>query len=93
MDQGAFFDRGPAEEANPAETLPPRIGPKRLRHAVRNQVEFQECSLDELLPEEHEARIVWAYTRVVRGRLPPTRASSWRCGCMPPCAGSAARGN
>jgi len=28
---------------------------------VRNQVEFQECSLDELLPEEHEARIVWAY--------------------------------
>jgi transposase len=28
---------------------------------VRNQVEFQECSLDELLSEEHEARIVWAY--------------------------------
>jgi transposase len=32
-----------------------------MRYAVRNQVEFQECSLDELLPEEHEARIVWAY--------------------------------
>jgi transposase len=28
---------------------------------VRNQVTFQQCSLDELLPEEHEARIVWEY--------------------------------
>lgn len=61
MDQGALFDRGPWEKAEPAEALPPRIGPKRLRQAVRNQVEFQECSLDELLPEEHEARTVWAY--------------------------------
>jgi transposase len=61
MDQGTLFEGGPREEAGPAEALPPRIGPKRLRHAVRNQIEFQECSLDELLPEEHEARIVWAY--------------------------------
>jgi len=61
MDQGALFERGPREEAKPAAALPPRIGPRRLRHAVRNQVEFQECSLDELLPEEHEARIVWDY--------------------------------
>jgi transposase len=28
---------------------------------VRNQVEFRECSLDELLPEDHQARIVWDY--------------------------------
>jgi transposase len=28
---------------------------------VRDQVEFQECSLDELLPEDHQARIVWDY--------------------------------
>jgi len=61
MDQGALFERGPREEAQPAAALPPRIGPRRLRHAVRNQVEFQECSLDALLPEEHEARIVWDY--------------------------------
>lgn len=60
MDQPALFDREPQGEAGPAE-LPPRIGPKRLRQAVRNQVEFQDCSLDELLPEDHEARIVWAY--------------------------------
>jgi transposase len=61
MDQGAFFDLGPGEGYERSE--PPRIGPKRLRHAVRNQIEFQECSLDELLPEEHEARIVWEYVR------------------------------
>ena len=61
MDQGRLFDRGRPEEAKPAGPLPPRIGPKRMRHAVRNQVEIQECSLDELLPDEHEARTVWVY--------------------------------
>jgi transposase len=61
MDQRALFDSGPGEEGKLAGALPPRIGPRRLRHAVRDQVEFQECSLDELLPQEHEARIVWAY--------------------------------
>jgi transposase len=61
VDQETLFDRGPREEAKPADELPPRIGSRRLRHAVRNQIEFQECSLDELLPEEHETRIVWAY--------------------------------
>jgi transposase len=61
MDQRALFDRGPQEEAKPAETPPPRIGSKRLRHAVRDQIEFQECMLDELLAEDHQARIVWDY--------------------------------
>jgi transposase len=28
---------------------------------VRDQVEFQECSLDELLSEDHQARVVWEY--------------------------------
>ncbi len=62
MDQGTFIDLGLGEEAKPAESPESaRIGPKRMRYAVRNQVEFQQCSLDELLPEDHEARIVWAY--------------------------------
>jgi transposase len=62
MDQATFIDLRSGEEVNSAEALPaPRIGPKRTRHAVRDQVEFQQCSLDELLPEDHEARIVWAY--------------------------------
>jgi transposase len=60
MNAGELFDKGPAEQGKPCE-LPPRIGPKRLRHAVRDQIEFRECALDELLPEEHQARIVWAY--------------------------------
>lgn len=61
MDQGALFERGESEAAGEPRMSPPRIGPKRLRFAVRNQVEFQQCSLDELLPEDHEARIVWEY--------------------------------
>jgi transposase len=59
MAQGDLFDRG-SHGGSPQE-LAPRVGPKRLRCAVRNQVEFQECSLDELLPEEHQARTVWEY--------------------------------
>ena len=62
MQEGTFFDGGTDGPPEPPKTtLPPRAGPKRLRHAVRNQVEFQQCSLDELLPEDHEARVVWAY--------------------------------
>jgi transposase len=61
MDQGDLFDRG-VNEANPTgASPPPRVGPKRLRHAVRDQIEFRECALDELLPDGHEARIVWDY--------------------------------
>jgi transposase len=61
MDHGTLFAGGPQEETKPAETLPPRIGPKRLRYAVRNQIEFQQCMLDNLLAEDDQARIVWAY--------------------------------
>jgi len=60
MDQG-LFDLGTDGSGESVKAHPPRIGPKRLRYAVRNQIEFQECSLDELLPEDHEARVVWAY--------------------------------
>jgi transposase len=54
-----LFDPGdrPSREA----ARPPRGGRRRLRYAVRNQVELQECSLEELLPEDHQARIVWEY--------------------------------
>ena len=59
MDQQVLFDAGPGDECQP--TMPPRVGAKRLRHAVRNQVAFRDCALDELLPDDHQARIVWAY--------------------------------
>ena len=62
MDPDALFDLGTDEGIRGAEAAPPpRVGPKRLRHAMRNQVEFRECSLDELLSQEHQARIVWEY--------------------------------
>lgn len=58
MDPGTLFDRGPQAEA---EKLPPRTGPRRLRYANRDQIEFRPCSLDQLISEEHEARVVWVY--------------------------------
>jgi len=61
MDQGTFLGDEPRDAARPARPLPPRLGPKRLRHAVRGQIEFRHCALDELLSEDHQARIVWSY--------------------------------
>ena len=61
MDGETLFETGPQGEAEAAKSLPPRSGPKRLRSAVRNQIEFQQCALDDLLAADHQARIVWSY--------------------------------
>lgn len=61
MAQGNLFGRGEQDGDRPAKAQPLRIGCKRLRHAVRNQVEFQQFALDDLLLDDHPARIVWAY--------------------------------
>jgi len=61
MEQRTWIEVEPAVEGDLARESSPRIGRRRLRCAVRNQVEFQQCSLDELLPEDHEARTVWDY--------------------------------
>ena len=37
-----------------------KAGRPRLRCASRNQVEYREASLDELLPSDHEVRIIWS---------------------------------
>jgi len=37
----------------------PCRGRPRLRIPVRNQIEFQELALDDMLPPEHQARVVW----------------------------------
>jgi len=60
MDSDVLFEL-PEQRPSQPSAKPPRIGFKRVRAAVRDQIEFQECSLDELLPEEDEARIVWNY--------------------------------
>jgi hypothetical protein len=62
-EQGGLFELGPLEGGGQGEARPPRVGPKRLRHAVRDQIEFQQCSLVELLPDDCEARIVWQYVQ------------------------------
>jgi transposase/IS5 family transposase len=53
----ALFDLG--------EPLPPPVassgGSPRLRYANRGQAEMRVCALDQLVPEEHPVRIVWAY--------------------------------
>jgi transposase len=59
---GLFPDLDPVAEAAPAEAAEASVaGKPRLRYAHRNQVEMRTCALDQLLPEDHEARTVWAY--------------------------------
>ena len=41
------------------------VGRPRVRYAVRNQKAMEMYALDELLPEDHRARIVWAYVEGV----------------------------
>jgi transposase len=56
---GELFER--EEFALPqSEQAPGAAGRPRLRVPVRDQVEFQTASLDQLLPPEHEARVVWS---------------------------------
>jgi len=53
-----LFDLGePIATAQPAAGG----GTPRLRFANREQVEMRLCSLDELIPADHEVRQVWAY--------------------------------
>ena len=33
----------------------------RYQRAQRDQIEFQTCALDELLPDDHQARAIWNY--------------------------------
>jgi transposase len=44
----------------PAEPAPP-AGAPRLRLADRRQIKYRACCWDDLLPDDHQARIVWQY--------------------------------
>ena len=57
-DQNRLFELPAAAAVEPIPA-PPRSGRRRMRQAVRHQIEWRECALDELLPEDHQARIVW----------------------------------
>lgn len=54
--QSVLFDLGPAKPAMPAGG-----GPPRLRYANREQASLRLCALEDLIPEDHQVRIVWNY--------------------------------
>jgi transposase len=53
-----LFPEGELPERRPKENPPP-AGKPRLRMAERQQVEIRFASLDQLLPENHPARLIW----------------------------------
>src|SRR5262245_2805945 len=62
LEQPTLFEF-PAE-AGPAPTLaadPTPAGRPRLRTANRAQIVFRAAALDDLIPPDHPARIVWDY--------------------------------
>jgi transposase len=52
--QSALFDLGPAKPASAAAGAQPR-----LRYANREQASMRICALDDLIPDDHQVRIVW----------------------------------
>ena len=62
MDQGELFELGlEAERMRDEASVPLGQGTPRLRVPVRDQAMMRMLSLDELLPEDHEVRIVWEF--------------------------------
>lgn len=56
----------PAEDAmSRAVEEAPGGGRPRLRSAEREQVQFRACCWNDLLPEDHQARIVWDFAQEV----------------------------
>ena len=55
-----LFPDGTPETPSPTRPLPSPAAP-RLREANRTQVCLRPVDLESLLPEDHRARIVWAY--------------------------------
>src|SRR5438093_2982123 len=58
MDQPTLFELPPKQE-RPAEE--PLAGKPRLRTPQRDQVVMRTLALDQMLPPDDEARVVWAF--------------------------------
>lgn len=61
MDQPTLFEVPGPEGSQPSPE--PGAGRPRLRCANRRQREWLECCLEELLPEDHRARVVWQFAQ------------------------------
>lgn len=60
MDNQFLFEIPAIAPATRADE-PPQGGQPRLRCAVRDQIEFRACALNDMLPDDHQARIVWKF--------------------------------
>src|SRR5947209_20446613 len=60
-----FAEDSPWPEETPTAKEPAPTGLPRLRPVERCQVEMRCASLDQLLPPEHDARLVWSYVEGV----------------------------
>lgn len=52
----------PDPKPTPSEPGPPLVGTPRFPPAVPDPVCFHAASLDELIPQDHPARVIWDYT-------------------------------
>lgn len=59
MQPSLLSDLPPASPPVPAAPTTPEVA--RLLRPVRNQVQWMERDLDSLLPEDHQARAIWAF--------------------------------
>jgi transposase len=76
-----LFDDEPAAAQRTAKAAAPS-GPPRLRAVERCQMEVRCASLDQLLPPDHTARVVWAYVEGldITLLLEPIKAVAGRVG-------------
>lgn len=56
--QSELFDLGPAKPATAVPSARPR-----LRYANRAQATMRVCALEDLIPDDHQVRIVWDYVQ------------------------------
>src|SRR6516162_3488393 len=61
-EQPSLFETSADDDRPPRATEPPTpSGRPRLRTANRDQIVFRTVALDELIPDDHPARVVWDY--------------------------------
>jgi transposase len=61
-EQPTLFEMPSGDDPTPRPAQPPvTSGPPRLRTANRQQIVFRTAALDELIPSDHPARIVWDF--------------------------------
>lgn len=75
-------DFAPPGDTDTHATPPPPAGKPRLQRADREQAEFRTVRLDDWLPEDHQARIVWDFVErlEVTPLLAKVRATEHRAG-------------